>query len=341
MDDLDFLKTHAPAAESPGLDTTARARAALLARIDAEEATLAASALAQGADRRPPRRSHRHVWRWAGVAAACAAAVAMAGAFLLDGGPARPDTAAASALHKAAVVALKQPSPAPLDAGQYVYVKSEGVGLITASLANGATVNARATSVREVWMGADSQLRETSGKPEFVTAKDRQAWIDAGRPQFYQPGTSTESLGAYKPLDLPTNPTILYAKLKLQAIGHGTGLYNEMFVLVGDDLRETATLPAVRAALYEAAARIPGVELMGNVTDPAGRPGVAVAMTDTTGHTRQVLTLDPKTSQLLDDAETVTAGNQFGWPDGTLMGRTTYLVNAVVGSNSELPGGQK
>ena len=87
-----------------------------------------------------------------------------------------------------------------------------------------------------------------------------------------------------------------------------------MFVLVGDDLRETATLPAVRAALYEVAARIPGVELIGNVTDRAGRAGVAVAMTDTKSRTRQVLILDPKTSQLLAEEETVVAGNQFGWP---------------------------
>jgi hypothetical protein len=326
MDDLEFLKTHPPLTVGPSDAATSAARAALRERIDAE-GTPQASA---------QPRSRRRTWRWV-AAAAATLAVAAAGAYVVLGGVNRPATAAAAVLHQAAATARSQPSPTPLAAGEYLYVKSEGVGLITTSLANGATVNARATSVREVWMGADSQLRETSGKPEFVTAKDRQAWIDAGRPQFYQPGTSTESLGAYKPLDLPTNPTILYAQLKLEAIGHGTGLYNEMFVLVGDDLRETATLPAVRAALYEVAARIPGVELVGNVTDPAGRAGVAVAMTDATSHTRQVLTLDPQTSQLLDEAETVTAGNEFGWPDGTLMGRTTYLVSAVVGSNSELP----
>ena len=327
MDDLESLKTYAPATVSPSTAATSAARAALQARIETASAPRAMRT-----------RGQRHAWRWVATAAA-ALAVAAIGAYVVLGGVDRPDTAAASVLHQAAATARSQPSPAPLAAGEYLYVKSEGVGLITTSLANGATVNARATSIREVWMGAHSRLRETSGKPKFVTAKDRQAWIDAGRPQFYQPGTSTDSLGTYKPLDLPTNPTILYAQLKLQATGHGTGLYNEMFVLVGDDLRETATLPAVRAALYEVAARIPGVELVGNVTDPAGRAGVAVAMTDTKSHARQVLTLDPKTSQLLDEAETVTAGNEFGWPDGTLMGRTTYLVSAVVASNTALPAG--
>jgi hypothetical protein len=114
-----------------------------------------------------------------------------------------------------------------------------------------------------------------------------------------------------------------------------------MFVLVGDDLRETAASPAQRAALYEVAARIPGVELVGRVTDSAGRPGIAVAMTDTSSRSRQVLIFDPTTSQLLAEEQTVVAGNEFGWPSGTVMGRTTYLEHAVVGSNTEVPAAQK
>ncbi len=326
MDDLEFLRSHAPASQKPGADTIAQARRALEARIHAAAAT------------HPARgRGRRYAWRWIGAAAAAAVAVAAVGAYALIGGVDRPDTAAAAVLHTAAVTARSQPGPAPLAVGQYQYVKSEGVQLASALLANGSTVNSRSSIVREVWMGAHSRVRETVGNPEFVTEKDRQTWIDAGRPTFIQPGAFREDLDPYKPLDLPTDPAILYAKLKLQAVGHGTGIYNEMFVLVGDDLRETATLPAVRAALYEVAARIPGVELVGDVTDSAGRHGVAVAMIDAKSHTRQVLILDPRTSRLLGEEETVTAGNQFGWPDGTLMGRTTYLLSAVVGSNTALP----
>jgi hypothetical protein len=42
----------------------------------------------------------------------------------------------------------------------------------------------------------------------------------------------------------------------------------------------------------------------------------------------------------LAEEERVVAGNQFGWPSGTLMGSTTYLAHAVVGSNSEVPSAQ-
>ena len=332
MDDLEFLKTHAPSTERPGDAATARAREALRARIDAEEAPPAAE----------QRERRRHPWRWVGLAAACVAAAAVAASFLLAGSPARPDTAAASALHKAAEAARRQPSPAPLAAGEYVYVKSEGVQLMDVSQQAGVRFSVHVPFVREVWMGEHSLLRETGGKAEFITPKDRETWVAAGKPHFYDgPQTSREPLNKYVPLDLSTNPSVLFARLKLEALGHGTGLYNEMFVLVGDDLRETATSPAQRAALYEVAARIPGVELVGNVNDSAGRPGIAVAMTDATSHTHHVLTFDPTTSQLLAEEETVVEGNEFGWPSGTLIGSTTYLVHAVVGSDSEVPAAQK
>ena len=76
------------------------------------------------------------------------------------------------------------------------------------------------------------------------------------------------------------------------------------FVMVGDLLRERAAPPALRAALYKVAAGIKGVELVGSVTDRAGRRGVAVAITSTyTGaRVRDVLVFDPVTSALLAEA---------------------------------------
>ena len=59
MDDLEFLKTHVPESESPGDEATARARAALLARIDADAAAGAASTPTRVADRRMPGRPRR------------------------------------------------------------------------------------------------------------------------------------------------------------------------------------------------------------------------------------------------------------------------------------------
>ena len=66
-----------------------------------------------------------------------------------------------------------------------------------------------------------------------------------------------------------------------------------------------------------------------------------VPFTDTTSHTRQVLIFDPTTSRLLAEEKTVVEGNEFSWPSGTIMDSTTYLVQAVVGSNTEVPAALK
>jgi hypothetical protein len=111
----------------------------------------------------------------------------------------------------------------------------------------------------------------------------------------------------------------------------------EMLVLVGDLLRETTAPPPLRAALYEVAARIPGVQLVGAVRDPAGRRGVAVALVDEQG-IRSELVFDPETSALLAERD-VLAGRvpKLDAAPGTTIGHTTYLDTAVVGSTSERP----
>jgi RNA polymerase sigma-70 factor (ECF subfamily) len=105
-----------------------------------------------------------------------------------------------------------------------------------------------------------------------------------------------------------------------------------MFTLVGDALRETNATPAQRAALYEVAARIPGVELIGHVRDPVGRPGIAVAHSGKTAGIRETLILDPETSVLLSEEQVTLDGNSFGYPAGTVIGHATYVTRGVVDS---------
>jgi hypothetical protein len=67
-----------------------------------------------------------------------------------------------------------------------------------------------------------------------------------------------------------------------------------------------------RSALYEVAARLPGVE--------SGRPGVAVAMRDEVNHLRSELIFDPAT------------------PEGTRIGWAVYLRSEVVDAIRQRPG---
>jgi hypothetical protein len=129
----------------------------------------------------------------------------------------------------------------------------------------------------------------------------------------------------------------LFARLKAQAAGFGPRLDDEMFVEVGDSLRETNASPAQRAALYAVAARIPGVELVGRVVDSAGRAGLAVAKDDTVNHIRSTLVFDPNTSVLLAEQETTLAGNSFDYTAGTRIESVTYLTTTIVDSIGKRP----
>jgi hypothetical protein len=104
---------------------------------------------------------------------------------------------------------------------------------------------------------------------------------------------------------LPTEPGALESRLRSGINGAGPDDDSELFVIVGDLLRESPAPPALRRALWQVAARVPGIELVGPVTDHAGRPGVAVERHGT----RYVL--DPDDGRLLEE-------DADGW-------RATYL----------------
>ncbi len=193
--------------------------------------------------------------------------------------------------------------------------------------------------VRELWWGrSGGHLHETSGEPQFLSAGDRARWVAVGRPDLTDVAPSLSvSLPPFTRLDLPSDPDALYAQLEKDATGRGNGLSSEMLTLVGDALRETNATPAQRAALYTVAARIPGVELVGDVTDQNGRAGQAVAIDDDVNKTRLTLTFDPETSALLAEEQVVLAGNAHGYPAGTRIAHATYAPPVLVDSPDARP----
>ena len=96
---------------------------------------------------------------------------------------------------------------------------------------------------------------------------------------------------------LPTDPAQLTAALQADIKGAGPNPQSELFTIVGDLLRESPAPPALRKALYDVAAGIPGVHLTGKVTDTLGRPGTGV---ERDGET---LVVDPADGALLADNE--------------------------------------
>ena len=105
----------------------------------------------------------------------------------------------------------------------------------------------------------------------------------------------------------------------------------EDFVQVGDLLRESDAPPAVRTALFEYAATIPGVVALGTVSDHDGRSGVGRRL----HHRRAAHRSDirPDDEQALGEDETVVAsGSSLSYPVGTVFSWTVYLGSSVVDS---------
>lgn len=300
----------------------------------ARERTRAAVA-ARTYDRRRIRRPRLFV---PAVGLAAAAAVISA-VVLVTGTSATPNAAAARLLRQAATAARHGRWLATLGPGQFLYTKSTWAAVDTYAYTDASRdFTALVPYTRESWLSRDGTgwLLQTSGAATFLSERDRQGWIAAGRPSI-QHEVMDERLqntdGPTPPmasLSLPSDPDALYAHFRKRL--HGDGVYTEMFTLVGDSLRESYTTPAQRAALFEVAARLPGIKIVGRTTDGAGRSAIGVAMDDDTRHETSLLLLDPVTHQLLGEEERVLAGNSFGYPEGTVIEHATYLEQSVVDS---------
>jgi len=131
---------------------------------------------------------------------------------------------------------------------------------------------------------------------------------------------------------LPTNPHALLAMIYRVERGHGPGPAQEAFVTIGDLLRDTIAPPKVAAALYRAAALIPGVTLVPDATDAIGRPGVAVGRIGpgTDGGVREELIFSRATLQLIGE-RTVVART------GMTTSATAIIARAFVDHRGQIP----
>lgn len=298
-------------------------------------------------------RGGRRRWLVAATAAAAAVAIAVFVPII------RPGTGGASAeaaelLREAGRAAAQQPAVVPVDG--YRYTKSEGA--ILSTFGDGPGFSALVPVVRESWIAPDGSGRilTTHEEPLFLGPRDRQRWEDAGRPSIGEDETTEERFGPgelwYEDLaGLPTDPDALFEVIRSRA-EHNEAIEAEMLVIVGDLLRETVAPPELRAALYEVAARIPGIEIV-EVTDaavdssggtlaplPAGRRGVAVAVeSDYSGaRIRHELVFDPNTSEMIAERQVLL--ERVEWVDAdppTLIGTVVYLDAGIVESTDDRP----
>lgn len=256
--------------------------------------------------------------------------------------------AVARVLRAAARTASAQPAHS-LQAGEYAYTRSQDA-YFDEQDRNGHAWGAVVRTAREIWIAPDGsgRIRQQSEAPVFLAPGDRARWEAAGAPPLTElsrgetydrrfaagglaPPLDIDALRQSELLRLANNPDALASLIRAAAAKNSNPLGWEMLTIVSDILGESAAPPQLRASLYQVAAGIPGIELVGTVRDSAGRRGLAVAASRS--DLRLELIFDPTTSALL--ARQVTLRHRIEdttAPVGTPIEYTLFLRSEIVRS---------
>lgn len=321
-----------------------------LDRGSPEELIAAILATDPGQDRQGTSRRRRHgrpVPRWALVPAVALLVAGLVLAVGLPGGDEEDGSVGAALTDVAQAAAAQSPAPA---SGPYLYLKTRSQSVDTA-IAGGQAWSVYHYEIRQEWASADGAglARIESRTPSFVGPGDRAAWEAAGSPDFAPlggPVRVTEErfpAGTFEDVsDLPTDPEELATRLRAEAeaAGNGAPVPARTLDLIGDTLRNPTASPQLRAALYEAALQVPGIELLGEETDPVGRTGVAVGFRSDYSGSPTVFSLiyDPESTEVLATEQTVQR-QEFADADGPLVTSATVYLEA--GRTSSMPEGAR
>ncbi|MFI0960627.1 CU044_5270 family protein [Streptomyces sp. NPDC021080] len=258
-----------------------------------------------------------------------------------DHGPAPTDRAAIGSsraqsasvtLNRIAVAAMAS-DVTPVRDDQFVYVRS-------------LTVSNKGTFEGPVELGAPHTVETWTSqdpRPLKTTGWMRESGKDAVMPGETIPIESTDAVPAgidhptYTWLSsLPTNPDALLTLLRRDVrVSDGESREQAVFSLIGDLLSGTLMPPENTAALYKAAAKIPGVKEIPDAVDVAGRHGIAITREDASSATRDEWIFDKRSLAFLGARGFITHDKQKGITSDTLMGSTAVLQRAVVDRHGE------
>ncbi|MGW2512371.1 CU044_5270 family protein [Streptomyces scopuliridis] len=282
-----------------------------------------------------PRRTRSRRRVVIALASAAVACTAIAAVVLPNIGttpaPEAPPASTASVhlLEQAALAAAANPAVPPR-ATQFTYVKVTGHTTALSETEDGAMERLPQDESYEQWTsvdGSDRTMQRKDGSGEN--------FLDA-------PGRGNLNLPTYQFLaQLPTEPAALLKLIYQDAnLNHGpgsdstTGPDQEAFVIIGDLLRASIAPPEVSAALYRAAARIPGVVTVPNSVDAVGRHGVAVARVHDGERIEWIF--NKKTTRLLGERTVLVEDNAWG-KAGTAVTSTAITDSGIADEAGRLP----
>ncbi|WP_215104758.1 CU044_5270 family protein [Streptomyces sp. McG3] len=232
-------------------------------------------------------------------------------------------------LDRAARVAAGDPADSPRDA-QFAYVNVTGHTTSLSETATGEMKQAREDESYEQWTSVDGSRR--------TVQRER----GGPRTLLEAPGKGSFGSPTYRFLaGLPTDPeevlAAIYRETKLnhgEGSGSTTGPDQEAFVIIGDLLRMSVAPPEAAAVLYRAAARIPGVVVVPNSVDAAGRRGVAVARAHDGERSEWIF--DKGTSRLLGERTVLLKDSAWG-KAGTAVDSTAIIGSGFTDKPGERP----
>lgn len=214
-------------------------------------------------------------------------------------------------------------------AGQYIYIASKVASTYPRTVDDKTTVVSQELHPRQVWTSLDGrdgwliEAGETGSKGISLASK-------------VAVGSAYDTLAA-----LPTDPDALLRRIYQDSDAvrdHQVPRDQAAFVAIGDLLTESYPPAALTAALYKAAAKIPGVVAVDDAVDAVGRHGVAIAREDDAGQRTEWI-FDKKTLAFLGERTVVvkkTPGSPF--EVGTVVFTSTITERAVVDGSKQVPG---
>ncbi|MFD8479776.1 CU044_5270 family protein [Kitasatospora sp. NPDC059673] len=211
---------------------------------------------------------------------------------------------------------VAQESTAPqARAGQFVYIESKVAGTSVWS------VNGKDSAVSE----------ELDTRRSWKSVDGHKGWLIDRRNKDGISLDTTEAPALNAPsynylAALPTNPDDLLKKIYAETAGHGPGPDAEAFTTIGDLLIESYPSPQLTAALYKAAAKIPGVTKVDDAVDAAGRHGVAVARFEEKTGVRTEWIFDKSSLAFLGERTVQVEGTSGG---GLIKPGTVIFTNAI------------
>ncbi|URM90541.1 CU044_5270 family protein [Streptomyces sp. MRC013] len=282
---------------------------------------------------RPAPRLRRRMVLVLGTAVAAGAAVVVLGMGSgTSGGPGQTSPATAASVHlleRAALAANATPGK-KARAGQYVYVKTVGHTSVLSENQNGQMALLRESEDIEQWTsvdGGESTLQRKEGKDRVLPGSEGGGNLNSPTYGFLS--------------TLPTDPEALLEVIRDDAeknhgagSGSTTGPDQQSFVAIGDLLRSGAAGPELTAALYRAAALIPGVDVAPEAVDAAGRRGVAVVRVHA-GERREWI-FDKSTARLLGERTVLLEDSAWG-KKGTVVSSVALVASGIVDDAGQTP----